>query len=99
MKKIKKMQSDKWLLKGFYSVKKMEILYQEKIEKALEANGIDECWWKCFERGDADGYIFLRLFEMYQNKEGDDFMVDMFDYYNRIRDKVNDYIEIKVAQS
>lgn len=98
MNKIAKMQTNSWLWKGYYPLKRMEVEYQTIIERAMDKNGIDGSWWNCFERNDPDGQIFMRLMEMYQDSKSGDFMINMFAYYDRLKEKVDAYIERKVVE-
>ena len=76
---------------GYYNtVKGAEIGWQEQIEKVLQENGLDLCWWQLLGK---DHSLFMDFLEIYSLKsEGEvnmDFMLAYIDYVKKLIDKVN----------
>ena len=85
---------------GYYrTVKHAEIGWQEQIEKLLQENGLDLCWWQLL------GYnhnLFMDFVEIYELQDKDDynmaFMNAYINYVKALIEKVNTLIKARLQE-
>ena len=96
--KLVEMESCRFISKVFYpNPKNFEIVFQEKIETCLEANGFDECWWEAIDFNDPDHSIFLNILHIYEDENfEEEGLYNLIEYYERLRNKVHAYIRKKL---
>lgn len=74
---------------GNLGVKGFEILFQTKIEDALEKSGLTPIWWKYHK----DEQIFLNIWSIYKQGEFDNSTwLKLQEYYDYLRRKTNEII-------
>ena len=76
------------------TIKGLEVLFQDKIEKTAEANGHSDCWWQILGHEED---IFWTLFNYNKIDTKEEGLKKMQEYYNYLKDKVNKWVGEKLC--